>query len=509
MIGKVIRVDYPNLVRVSLNPSIQWQPSTAKICRQVDGTSMLVVPLYKQQHGNELIGTGLFVKTLDQYIPNLEGGYVYDLPPNVVVPQSEMVKLLGGSDNSHLVGFVIEDSTISDIRFEIWEEGAIKAGVLVWCPIGDHSVYFQVTNGATREEPLEANRHGFQYATATQLGIIDPDKGFIKFPWLPNMNTPVFSETEAFGEDIQTIQDGDFLFGTIPGSSIRVGGPLRDVIDHHTAILGVTGSGKTQLAFDIIRYAISNNIKVICIDLTARYQGKLADITPVNLSIPADVSSDLGKKLFEAETGQYGGGTEKRILADFASKLRSNIAKSIESFLSGDDEGNRLAIITLEEISNTKATLFVTELYLTSLLHYARDHSPNCPRVLVVVEEAHTAMPEPSMIGLGDHDSRGLVSKIAQIALQGRKYGVGLLVIAQRTATVSKSVLTQCNTVISFNCYDDTSLNFLSNIFGSTHVLLIPNLPTLNAIVFGKALRSQRPLIVQIPFDPKKVDGGA
>jgi len=97
-----------------------------------------------------------------------------------------------------------------------------------------------------------------------------------------------------------------------------------------------------------------------------------------------------------------------------------------------------------------------------------------------------------------------LVGKIAQIALQGRKYGVGLLVIAQRTATVSKSILTQCNTIISFNCFDDTSLGFLENVYGASYVPLIPNLPNLHAIVFGKGVRSQRPIIIQVPFDENK-----
>jgi DNA helicase HerA-like ATPase len=138
------------------------------------------------------------------------------------------------------------------------------------------------------------------------------------------------------------------------------------------------------------------------------------------------------------------------------------------------------------------------------LLHYARDHQETCPKVLVVVEEAHTVMPEPTTMGLGDYDSRGLVSKIAQMALQGRKYGVGLLVIAQRTATVSKTVLTQCNTMITLNCFDETSLGFLSNVYGSTHTQLIANLPRLHAVVFGRAVRSERPIVVEIPYDAKK-----
>ena len=115
-------------------------------------------------------------------------------------------------------------------------------------------------------------------------------------------------------------------------------------------------------------------------------------------------------------------------------------------------------------------------------------------------------MPEPTTMGVGDHDSRGLVGKIAQIALQGRKYGVGLLVISQRTATVSKSILTQCNTVISFTCFDDTSLNFLNNVFGQTHVSLIPNLAQPECSDFWKRLKKPKAIVDRNTFRPKKVD---
>ncbi|MGH7746043.1 MAG: hypothetical protein ACREQ5_14910, partial [Candidatus Dormibacteria bacterium] len=83
---------------------------------------------------------------------------------------------------------------------------------------------------------------------------------------------------------------------------------------------------------------------------------------------------------------------------------------------------------------------------------------------------------------------------------------VGLLVIAQRTATVSKTVLTQCNTIISFSCFDDTSLGFFKNFFGKSHTDAIPNLQYLQAVIFGKGVKSQRPIIVQIPFDSKKAE---
>jgi DNA helicase HerA-like ATPase len=121
-----------------------------------------------------------------------------------------------------------------------------------------------------------------------------------------------------------------------------------------------------------------------------------------------------------------------------------------------------------------------------------------------VLEEAHTVVPEASTMGLGDFESKGLVAKIAQIALQGRKYGVGLLVIAQRTATVSKTVLTQCNTIVTFTCIDSTSLEFLGNVLGKQHTQLIPNLPFLHAVVFGKGVRSERPIVIQIPYSDNK-----
>ena len=132
-------------------------------------------------------------------------------------------------------------------------------------------------------------------------------------------------------------------------------------------------------------------------------------------------------------------------------------------------------------------------------MRISKESQDSFPSTLVVVEEAHTVMPEASTMGLGDFDSKGLVGKIAQIALQGRKYNVGLLVVAQRTATVSKSVLTQCNTVVCFTSYDDTSISFLKNYLGSDMASSLPNLPQFHAIIFGKGVRSRRPLIVRMP----------
>jgi hypothetical protein len=500
VIGRVVRTDAPNIIHATIEADVRWERQAIKILKQGDGKQRYVVPLFFQAEGNQIIATGLCVGEVKEPLLKLEPGNLYEahITPELIE------ECLPGERESHLVGFVEQDSKIGELHFHTWDPTDCKEGMLIWAKVGDVCVYYQITEGITREEGLEADRHGYQTAIASQLGILNKEKGFEKFPWLPAMNTAVFAVPLGFGKDSVTISETDFKYGNVPGTAISVTGAFADMLENHTAILGVTGSGKTEIGFDLLRYALAHETKVICIDLTARYEGRLADLKPFNLSISADLSAELGKKLFDVEAGKFGAGDEKKALKQYADKLRQDVSKTLEEFLVSTDDDKQLGIITLDEVSNTKATLFITELYLTCLLHFARDHSDKCPRVLLVVEEAHTVMPEASTMGLGDFDSKGLVAKIAQIALQGRKYHVGLLVIAQRTATVSKTVLTQCNTIISFSCFDDTSLGFFGNFFGKTHTAAIPNLQFLQAVVFGKGVKSQRPIIVQIPFDAKK-----
>ncbi|NTW28886.1 MAG: DUF87 domain-containing protein [Coriobacteriia bacterium] len=504
-LGQIVRIDSPNILRVALDGGASWKPDEPCVCVLPSGQSQWVQPLYSQFQDDHLLATGL-VTSLDA--PSTEGAKNCVLRPGEgVIPPSldAITQSLGGGVNASLVGFVVEGSTIGGIRFETLSPESCHDGMLVWSQVAGERVFYQVVAGETREESFATDKHGFQVAAAAQLGMLLEHTGFRKFEWLPTMNTPVFSASKGCAIETAATRDGDFILGTIPNSCIQIGGDFSADYNYHTALLGVTGSGKTELAFDLIRHALDNDIRVVCIDLTAQYQERLSDLNPVDLSIDEKTAKELGDKLFDVETGTYGAPGEKKALNEFAEALRSDVTTSVAGFLS-DDATSHLGLIRLEEISNTKATLWITELYMTCLLKYARENHGTCPRTLIVVEEAHTVMPEPNTMGLGDFDSKGLVGKIGQIALQGRKYGVGLLVLAQRTATVSKTVLTQCNTIISFTCYDDTSLGFLRNIFGPEHVALIPNLPPLHAVAFGKWVRSEKPIVFEIPFDASKAE---
>jgi len=103
------------------------------------------------------------------------------------------------------------------------------------------------------------------------------------------------------------------------------------------------------------------------------------------------------------------------------------------------------------------------------------------PKVLLVLEEAHLLAPEWNfnpVPGLRDK-----VNQTSQLVLQARKYGLGFLVVSQRSANVVKSILNQCNTIFSFQAFDETGFDFLKNYMGSFHVQSVPNRKSRHGIV--------------------------
>lgn len=500
-IGKLLRLDNPGVLRFAINQSTDWEQGKPLIYQSVDKIQQWVLPLYSHLNDERRIGTAMLLGAVVETKKGLTDGHIY--VPEEKLPHDEVMTFLGETTQSRLIGFVAEDSLIGRIRFELKADSPCADGMLIWCNVGSVKVYYQVSAGTTVEENLDGDKHGYQIVYAAQLGTLESGE-FKKFDWLPNMNSPVFSLVDGTVDINGEAPDiKDFQFGKLPKSNIPIVGDFVGNFNFHTAVLGVTGSGKTEFAFDLIRHSVSSGLKVICIDLTSQYKGRLSDLNPTDLSIQEQTSIDLSQKLFDVETGTYGAPNEKKALQEFSNKLRSDVDAELRKFM-GDDE-SRLGLIQLPEISNSQASIFITEIYMSCLLNIAKESfGDDSKKVLVAVEEAHTIMPESATMGVSDFASKGLVAKIAQIALQGRKYNVGLLILAQRTANVSKTVLTQCNSIVSFACYDDTSISFLKNLFGSSSAEMVPNLKKLQAVVFGKVVKSERPVVVEIPYDENK-----
>ena len=113
------------------------------------------------------------------------------------------------------------------------------------------------------------------------------------------------------------------------------------------------------------------------------------------------------------------------------------------------------------------------------------------PPMMLVVEEAHNFCPQQGQVAC---------SKIFRtIASDGRKFGLGLMVITQRAAKIDKNVLSQCNTQIILKVTNPNDLNAIaSSIEGLTVGMEeeIQRLPIGSAIITGGGV--SMPLLVEV-----------
>jgi len=495
-VGTIIRMEDPDLVVAEINTGIKWTSNTLYLACTGENEPKLILPLFSQVQNNRLVGTGLCIGKPDQTVKNLSCSGIYEADSRNEDGLEAVRRFYNLKSKAVPVGLVTEGSTIGMLKFETWPSANLTEGQLVFCINGGKHLYYQIVEGTTRKEELTNNQHGFVVVEAIQLGTLDSVAGFQKYSWLPTYNTAMFSVDEEITPETPSLMPGDFILGYIPSTKIPVVANINDLRSHHLALFGTTGRGKTELAFDLIRIALENDTRVFCVDLTLQYGQRLKDLNPEELSLPEDVNRELGTYIFNAETGDYGGGKEKRALDGYILGLKGQIDQTIEAFLA--DDNAKLGLFNIPAITNTRSTIQITELYLSAIFNYAKNHI-GCKPIWLVLEEAHTIVPEVKTMGVNDYHSQAVLAKISQIALQGRKYNVGLFVIAQRTATVSKTVLTQCNSIISFSLFDQTGLEFLSNYFGKNYVSLLPNLQFLQAVVYGNGIKSMKPIIIEIP----------
>jgi len=392
------------------------------------------------------------------------------------------------------IGLVTENSTIEKIKFVYNSKAAISEGQLLELNIRNERVLYQVIQGTTKIELLEnKNQTGLIIAEAIQLGTWNNTTlRFEQYGWVPSINTPIYLATNI---DEVPLQQSEYVIGSIPGTNYPVIINKEVAITHHTAILGVTGSGKSVFVRNLIGQIVNETTKVIIIDLTGEYSEKIVDIQPL-------ISEASGNNAFKAIEAIA---TEERKFAnqrDYAAikaaekVIKTEFHTSIKTFLEGNTTE---AIFELPDISNNSEIIEYTKWFFWVLFKTAKVEKSFGKRVCIVLEEAHTIVPELNSMGVSDFASKATVNSIAQIALQGRKYNIGFFVIAQRTANVSKTVLTQCNSIIVFQEFDKTSSDFLSNYLGAEYIKALPTLKFRQAIAVGKAFKSNVPMIFEVP----------
>jgi hypothetical protein len=124
--------------------------------------------------------------------------------------------------------------------------------------------------------------------------------------------------------------------------------------------------------------------------------------------------------------------------------------------------------------------------------------------VLMVYEEAHSYLPK----GGSNQIVTGYASRaVRRICKEGRKYGIGALLISQRPSDLDETILSQCGTFVALrlaNSQDQGIVNSaLPDNLGSLSELL-PSLRTGEAIIVGEAVKI--PCRVRLPLIEPRPD---
>ena len=114
--------------------------------------------------------------------------------------------------------------------------------------------------------------------------------------------------------------------------------------------------------------------------------------------------------------------------------------------------------------------------------------------ILLVCEEAHVYIPRAS-----ESQFAGSRKSMERIAKEGRKYGVGLMVVSQRPHEVSETVLSQCGTFICLRITNPDDQNYVRSLVPESEGDLVSVLAGLGrgeALVLGEAV----PLPTRVQF---------
>jgi DNA helicase HerA-like ATPase len=127
----------------------------------------------------------------------------------------------------------------------------------------------------------------------------------------------------------------------------------------------------------------------------------------------------------------------------------------------------------------------------TEILNAALDRSDGVRPVFMVFEEGHNFAPAgaPSL-------SRNVIKRIAS---EGRKFGVGFIIVSQRPSKLDPDVTSQCNTLIVMRLKNPDDQNFIvktADMLSRHDIDELPALSTGEALVSGRSIPA--PLLIKV-----------
>ena len=436
----------------------------------------------------------------------------------------------------------------STSNFDFIVEGDVKK----W----DYIVFNHVEVGLVLAQVRELNKHNTETIAHCDVIGYRTERGFLRRPRTPpEPKAEIAPAHDEFLKNVLGLKARGLYLGLLEGKdNLKSFIDPKKLITQHLAVLAKSGAGKSYAVGVLLEELAELNVPVVIIDPHGEYNtiknaNKHSDDEPyftaygvaakayrnqirefaVNTSINMDAEQlrlpipQTAATLVESLPFKITN-TQKGLLYNAIDELRkkkprfkfSDIVEELE-FAESSSKWNlitglrNLANTRLFSFEPTTADAIIKQGQLTiinlkgappdmqqmvvqalaSILFELRKAN-QVPPFFMVFEEAHNFCPER---GFGE----ALSSKIIRtVASEGRKFGLGIAIISQRSARVDKSVLSQTGSQIILQITNPNDLKAVSRSFegvSSETEDEVKNLPIGKALVIGAA---DYPLFVDV-----------
>jgi len=187
--------------------------------------------------------------------------------------------------------------------------------------------------------------------------------------------------------------------------------------------------------------------------------------------------------------------TEATYLNQFAARIMGNDTHRIKVIDLSEVPSDMLAIV----IGVVTRLIYDIQFWMTPAKEEVRH-----PLVLVC-DEAHIYMSnDMSKMKAVEKRSLEIFEKIAK---EGRKYGIGLLIVSQRPAELNTTIMSQCNNIVSLKVTNDRDKSAVAAMLTDSLVGIVEMLPNLDVgecIVVGDAIMLPSKIILDKPEEKPK-----
>lgn len=169
---------------------------------------------------------------------------------------------------------------------------------------------------------------------------------------------------------------------------------------------------------------------------------------------------------------------------------------------------NRIKVIDLSEVPSDMLAIIigiVTRLIYDIQFWMTPEKEETRHPMVLVCDEAHIYMAnDMSKMKAVEKKSLEIFEKIAK---EGRKYGIGLLIVSQRPAELNTTIMSQCNNIVSLKVTNDRDKSAVAAMLTDSLVGIVEMLPNLDVgecVVVGDAIMLPSKIILDKPKQKPK-----